>query len=79
MTYRFGYMAFVVLSRKSTSGTCGCKGKLLEWLWMWAACAAIASACARVDCLRGGLPRCAVACEAPAGRGNPVCFWCACC
>ncbi len=42
-------------------------------------CAAIASACARVDWMRGGLPRCAVACEAPAGRGNPDGFWCACC
>jgi hypothetical protein len=38
-------------------------------------CVAVASACARVDCLRGGLPRCAVACEAPAGRGNPEGFW----
>lgn len=67
-------MAFVVLLSDVDSGTCGCKGKLLEWLWMCADCAAIASACARVDGMRVGLPRGAVACEAPAGRGNSVGF-----
>ncbi len=37
-------------------------------------CVAVASACVRVDGMRDGLTRCAVACEAPAGRGNPVGF-----
>lgn len=49
---------------------CGCKGKLLEWLRMCVACAAIASACVRVDVLRAGLPRGAVACEVPARQGQ---------
>lgn len=59
-------MAFVFLSGV-VSGKCGCKCKLLEWLWLCVACAAIASACVRVDVLRGGLPRGAWACEVPAG------------
>lgn len=37
-------------------------------------CAAIASACARMDYTRGGMARCAVACEAPAGRAISVGF-----
>jgi hypothetical protein len=36
---------------------------------------AVASACARMDYTRVGLPRGARACEAPAGRGNPEGFW----
>lgn len=37
-------------------------------------CAAIASACARMDYMRGGMARCAVACEVPAGRAISVGF-----
>jgi hypothetical protein len=37
-------------------------------------CAAIASACARMDYTRVGMARCAVACEAPAGRAISVGF-----
>ncbi len=76
MTYRFGYMAFVVSSvGECDLGTCGCKGKLLEWLWMRAGCrAAIASACARCGNLRDGLPRGAVGLRPSAGRGNSVGF-----
>ena len=36
--------------------------------------AAIASACVRMDYTRVGMARCAVACEAPAGRAISVGF-----
>lgn len=43
MTYRIAIWR-LCFSRESTSGTCGCKGKLLEWLWMCAGfCGAYAS------------------------------------
>jgi len=42
-------------------------------------CAAIASACARVDWMRDGLPRGAVGLRPSAGRGNPVGFRRNCC
>ena len=78
MTYRVAIWR-LCLSRTLYLARAARKGKLLEWLWLCAECAAIASACVRVDVLRDCLPRGAVACEAPAGRGNSVGFRRNCC
>lgn len=74
MTYTPRMCAFAFQSDGLDLARAAAKAKLLEWLWMCAACAAIASACGRMDYTRVGMARCAVACEAPAGRAISVGF-----
>jgi len=76
MTYILEYMAFVVL-KSVDSDLARAAAKASSWNGFGCAavfCAAIASACARMDYTRGGMARCAVACEAPAGRAISVGF-----
>jgi hypothetical protein len=57
MTYRFGYMAFVVFS-VGDNDLARAAAKASSWngFGCGRACVAIASACARMDYLRDGLP-----------------------
>ncbi len=75
MTYMFDIWRLLFSVRERDLERAAAKAGSCNGFGLRLGCVALACACARVDWMRGGLPRCAVACEAPVGRGNPVGFW----